>query len=515
MKENEFNLNLAVEQGCEMAQDFINKLRKADPRDIGDIRLLDAFLRQIPIPPLPIRPIGADPLIGLGLGIDQQKTIPTTSTNIIREEVRALPNSPIPHDTSHPIPNAIASLLKFIYSGEGGYESYNRGRAGDSLGKQWPGGLQNLTIAEVIELQRLNKIFAVGAAQFIPDTLKIALKGSGLKENNLFSADNQDRLTINLLLGGKRPKLASYLRGASDDLDGAQIELAQEWASIPMPNGKGFYDGDSAGNIATQKVSDVRAALKNAQASLMSATNQDQYFRNATRKFNPNDSRFLLKRNDGIRDRSPEVKQEVSYLQQILVSWHYLSGEGVDGEFGQGTDTAVRNFQKDHGLDIDGEVGEQTWAALLQREPQAITIQSRSLQNADSGRIDNANRLYDAARKLESMDTSQGPDGGNNACVWAVNKVLKQAGIETPWGSSEYVPTVHSTLNGHFPKVDQQRGAIAIFTDGGSPPFPHIGICVDKGHILSNSSSKARFAWRDTPNGYKASMNWGVIFYLL
>lgn len=227
-------------------------------------------------------------------------------------------------------------------------------------------------------------------------------------------------------------------------------------------------------------------------------------------------SHLLLKRNDGISDRSPDVKQEVIWLQKSLVGWHYLSGEGVDGEFGQATDAAVRSFQKDHGLRINGEVDQDTWAALVKYDPSEVEIRERSQGNDQEGATDRANRICDAALALEGMDTTAGPDGGGNACLWSVNKVLKRAGVDPPWGNSEYVPAAHAALiNAHSPEVVQQRGAIAIFTDNGSPPYPHVGICVNQGQILSNSSSRGRFSWRDTPNGYKSYIGWGVIYYLL
>lgn len=34
------------------------------------------------------------------------------------------------------------------------------------------------------------------------------------------------------------------------------------------------------------------------------------------------------------------------------------------GDFGPGTESAVRSFQSDKGLDADGIVGRETWAAL-------------------------------------------------------------------------------------------------------------------------------------------------------
>ena len=38
---------------------------------------------------------------------------------------------------------------------------------------------------------------------------------------------------------------------------------------------------------------------------------------------------------------------------------------GADGDFGQGTRAAVLAFQRRNGLEADGEIGGQTWAALL------------------------------------------------------------------------------------------------------------------------------------------------------
>ncbi len=176
--------------------------------------------------------------------------------------------SPAAAPAVNAVVQAVRPLLNVIYAGEGGYDSFNRGTAGDSPGPYPGGGLQRLTMAQVQQLQAQGQVFAVGAAQFIPETLNLAAQAAGISPGELFNADNQDRMTAALLLGGKRPALASYLQGRSNDLAAAQLDLAKEWASIPGPDGRGFYDGDSAGNRASAAVTSVQLALQKSRGLL-------------------------------------------------------------------------------------------------------------------------------------------------------------------------------------------------------------------------------------------------------
>lgn len=58
--------------------------------------------------------------------------------------------------------------------------------------------------------------------------------------------------------------------------------------------------------------------------------------------------------------------EQVKALQALLIGYGYDCGpEGVDGSFGSSTDKAVRKYQKDHGLEVDGSVGPATWKSLL------------------------------------------------------------------------------------------------------------------------------------------------------
>lgn len=57
----------------------------------------------------------------------------------------------------------------------------------------------------------------------------------------------------------------------------------------------------------------------------------------------------------------------VEQLQEMLIAQGYSCGKwGADGDFGNDTHQAVKSYQRDHGLEVDGEVGPMTWAALIE-----------------------------------------------------------------------------------------------------------------------------------------------------
>jgi peptidoglycan hydrolase-like protein with peptidoglycan-binding domain len=55
----------------------------------------------------------------------------------------------------------------------------------------------------------------------------------------------------------------------------------------------------------------------------------------------------------------------VREAQYLLARDRYLTAPEIDGVFGPHTNTAVRGFQHDQGLGVDGIVGPQTWGKLL------------------------------------------------------------------------------------------------------------------------------------------------------
>ena len=60
----------------------------------------------------------------------------------------------------------------------------------------------------------------------------------------------------------------------------------------------------------------------------------------------------------------PSVKPAAKEIQQALKNAGFYQGP-IDGKIGPLTREAVREFQRVHGLKVDGIVGKQTWAALV------------------------------------------------------------------------------------------------------------------------------------------------------
>jgi peptidoglycan hydrolase-like protein with peptidoglycan-binding domain len=61
------------------------------------------------------------------------------------------------------------------------------------------------------------------------------------------------------------------------------------------------------------------------------------------------------------KDNAGEI---VVTLQNLLVEKGYIDREYVDGDFGPGTDAAIKQFQTDNNLTADGIVGPATWQVL-------------------------------------------------------------------------------------------------------------------------------------------------------
>ncbi len=109
---------------------------------------------------------------------------------------------------------------------------------------------------------------------------------------------------------------------------------------------------------------------------------------------------------EGLKDYCPTIRkgskgESVELLQKALLKLDYDLGPcGVDGDFGSATKDAVKRYQRDRGLSVDGICGPQTWQALkkdvpelfakedgkqTERQPEGTGKESREKTEEESG----------------------------------------------------------------------------------------------------------------------------------
>lgn len=87
--------------------------------------------------------------------------------------------------------------------------------------------------------------------------------------------------------------------------------------------------------------------------------------------------------------------EKVAILQQLLIDRGYkLPRYGSDGDFGAETEAAVRQFQKDHGLKVDGIAGEKTWASLMGEAPAPVVKYTVVLKGITESQLDQLKKQF-------------------------------------------------------------------------------------------------------------------------
>jgi N-acetylmuramoyl-L-alanine amidase len=155
----------------------------------------------------------------------------------------------------------------------------------------------------------------------------------------------------------------------------------------------------------------------------------------------------------------------VSEIQTRLKNWGYYDG-AVDGVYGSQTEKAVRWFQRKNGLQVDGQVGNLTLAAL------GMQPSSQSGGSSNSGDLDLLARLISAEARGE-------PYEGQVAVGAVVLNRVKH-------------PSFPNTISG----VIYQPGAFS---------------CLDDGQFNKPVAESAYRAARDAMNGWDPS--YGAIYY--
>ena len=131
-----------------------------------------------------------------------------------------------------------------------------------------------------------------------------------------------------------------------------------------------------------------------------------------------------------------DYSKAVQKLQQNLIKLGYSCGaSGADGDFGAGTDAAVRKFQADHGLTVDGLVGADT---------------ERAIQEALSG-------------KTTSTPTTTTSSGSQ---MYRVRK---------SWADAKSQVGAYTVLNNAKAACDKAGSAYKVYDNSGNQVYPGSG----------------------------------------
>lgn len=205
----------------------------------------------------------------------------------------------------------------------------------------------------------------------------------------------------------------------------------------------------------------------------------------------PTLTKILSRRNQG---------EAIAILQTALEARGVLTG-GVDGDFGGSTERAVKTFQLQAGLTVDGQVGPDTWAALGGSFEVERLEQGNLSQLADIAQVEGAKQYKwqsgnsEAEKYLHPLREPMrrlGHLGDQivfyNWCAAFVTWCCREVGISIPDQPHEYWATMALVQSWKFwaeskgfwhpvGSIVPQRGDIAVFEwFDGDVQLDHIGI---------------------------------------
>jgi peptidoglycan hydrolase-like protein with peptidoglycan-binding domain len=176
---------------------------------------------------------------------------------------------------------------------------------------------------------------------------------------------------------------------------------------------------------------------------------------------------------------------DVENVQEMLKKLGYMSK--VTGYYGSTTDSAVRSFQHNNGLSVDGKIGRKTMAVLTSGKAKKSTGVNITGANASSF-------VSVAKSKLgcKYVRGAKGPDkfDCSGFVYWCLNKVGVKQGYMTSHGwanSSKYT------------KIDSisslKKGDIIVFSG-------HVAICIGGGMMIDASSSNGKVVKRSCTSSW-------------
>ena len=329
---------------------------------------------------------------------------------------------------------------------------------------------------------------AAGAYQFMPDTWAAASKAIGARPDQFFDPATQDRAAAHLA----QRRLAGTKLGDSLTPEVAS-KLAPEWASFPTRSGSSYYPNQSVKRLG-ELDSFYRSQLTSLRGGGTGA---------APTPSGGEAGSGAGQASGGSTELTVAPREQGNY-EGLAKALFGVREQRTEEGGTRMADAGAMDVVPGLAVKAPGRMaGSNPFVAAVADRPGGdetddvlSSVVDRYTEHTEEVSGPGATRglagIASAADKSFGMNTKTGPDGGNNACLYAVNKVLSQAGKRPPWGNSQWVPDARRALaDGKGVLLAKaEPGAIAIMRDRASKdPYPHIGVVGSDGLILSNSSS--------------------------
>lgn len=205
-------------------------------------------------------------------------------------------------------------------------------------------------------------------------------------------------------------------------------------------------------------------------------------------------TRMVLNGSDAVPNgiRLGDRNETVTRVQQLLNRYGYLSSSNITGYYGEVTEAAVRNFQKNNGLTADGSVGAQTMAKLTGSGAR----QSSSGSLSGGGVSGSASRLISIAKSKLGSRYVWGAKGPNTFdCSGFVYWCLNQAGVK-----QSYLTSYGWRNAGRYTKVTsfgKLRPGDVVVVSG------HVGIVAENGTVVDASSGNGKVVHRSMSSWWR------------
>lgn len=201
----------------------------------------------------------------------------------------------------------------------------------------------------------------------------------------------------------------------------------------------------------------------------------------------------------------------VKRVQELLIKYGYMNSGSATGYFGEVTERAVKSFQRNNGLSVDGNVGAKTMSKLTGT---SVVYAGQSGGGSESGSTgggqesgagqDNSGEtlsgsvssLIKVAKSKLGCPYSLGAKGPNKFdCSGFVYWCLNQIGVKQSYITSYGWRTV-----GKYKKItkfsDIKAGDIIVV-------YGHVGIAAGDGMVIDASSSNGEIVYRSLGSWWK------------